>query len=645
MNGWRRLADLLIQREALIARVRRGSAPELVAVQARGPEVDRLVESLLLSDSDSGAGRGVDVARERIDQIRSSFDPPLATARAALADDLAGHDVFAILAANAGLDEISAELFGLVCAIETEPVHQRLIGWLQDDASARRATLGLIDRIGGPGAVTTFGPDAPLLRAGYVTVDGDAPWSARQVVVEGGVLWALAGARSRDPDLPNGVDVHSSDRPGEAGARLVVVHGGDRWRRRQTGTDLAAAARYLVAAPPSDAAGWRALVREATIGGCGVVLDVVDGLSDEARRWIEWADQVVWVVSSSSQLPLESLPRRRWRELEAGDDPAGPEEWAELLPEAEMGRHPLSADQIRQVSRAYDAVGSDLDAAVRRLASGAIDRLARRIRPRRTWDDLVVPADRSCQLREVVSRYRQRSRVHDEWGYNLGQAAGLIALFHGPSGTGKTLAAEIIANDLGLDLFKIDLSAMVSKYIGETEKNLEEVFNAASAANVVLLFDEADSLFGKRSEVTDAKDRYANIEVSYLLQRVESYEGVAILTTNLVKNIDQAFLRRIDVLTEFALPEQDERLALWRLGFPPRAPLADDVDRDLLAAQFKLAGGNIHSVTLTAAFLAAATGGPITMGHVIEALGREYTKLGRLRTAEDFGPWLAAACD
>ena len=253
----------------------------------------------------------------------------------------------------------------------------------------------------------------------------------------------------------------------------------------------------------------------------------------------------------------------------------------------------------------------------------------------------MVPDARRAELAEVVARYRHRAKVHGEWGYRLSRSQGVVALFHGPSGTGKTLAAEIIAHDLGLDLFTIDLSAMVSKYIGETEKNLEEVFEAASAANVVLLFDEADSLFGKRSEVNEAKDRYANIEVSYLLQRIERYDGIAILTTNLLKNIDQAFLRRIDVLAEFALPEPDERLALWRLGFPATAPLGADVDLEALADRFKLAGGNIHSVCLTAAFLAAEGGGVITMTEVVEGLKREYAKLGRLRTAEEFGPWLS----
>lgn len=656
-----------MQREVLAARVRRGGPVALPAEPARGPEIDRLVEGLLLDDSDAALDDTLAARRHRLDEVHAGFAGPLADAHRALDEELAGDSVFAILAANAGLGREAAATLSLLVAVEVDLSLQRLVAWLHDGVPSRRLTLGLLTsltaRAAGPEAGRVEGPrhrlgseavapDGALLRAGYVTVDDDGPWAARTVAVEPAVIWALLGDRSRDPDLPADLDLHLTAEPGDPRLRLVAVHGGDRWRRRQTGTEAAGATRYLVAGAPSGDRAWRALVREATIRGCGVVLEVdgpvpsatgPDGgaaLTAEARRWLERAVHVVWVLSSSAQLPLDCLPRRPWRELEAGDEPAGPEEWAELLPGAEVGRHPLSADQIRHVARAYDAVGCDLDAAVRRLASGAIDRLARRVRPRRTWDDLVLPAGRRAELAEVVTRYRHRALVHGSWGYRLGQANGVVALFHGPSGTGKTLAAEIIAHDLGLDLFTIDLSAMVSKYIGETEKNLEEVFGAASAANVVLLFDEADSLFGKRSEVNEAKDRYANIEVSYLLQRIERYDGIAILTTNLLKNIDQAFLRRIDVLAEFALPEPDERLALWRLGFPATAPLGADVDLEALADRFKLAGGNIHSVCLTAAFLAAEAGGAITMAEVVDGLKREYAKLGRLRTAEEFGPWL-----
>jgi len=326
-------------------------------------------------------------------------------------------------------------------------------------------------------------------------------------------------------------------------------------------------------------------------------------------------------------------------EIDAPDDEPTDDEW-----EAEFGRgvprnHRLSAQQLELVGRAHRARDAGLDTAVRRLVSGRLASLARRIEPSRTWDDMVLSADRRQQLRDVVQRYRHARVVYDEWGFLSTPSRGLVALFSGPSGTGKTMAAEVIAGELGLDLFKLDLSAVVSKYIGETEKNLAELFDAAGTGNLVLFFDEADSLFGKRSEVRDARDRYANQEVSYLLQRLESYDGVVILATNFEKNIDDAFLRRIHTRVDFAVPEVAERKAIWARQLPAAAPVAD-VDLDEVALRFELSGGSIRNVAVHAAFLAAADQGPITMACVIRALGSEYRKLGRLIKYDDFGPFL-----
>ena len=298
----------------------------------------------------------------------------------------------------------------------------------------------------------------------------------------------------------------------------------------------------------------------------------------------------------------------------------------------------MSAEQLGLVATAYPAVGGDIDAAVRRLAAGRIDRLARRVRPERTWDDLVLPADQLAQLKELAARYRNRATVYGGWGFRPAPSAGVVALFAGPSGTGKTLAAEILAGDLALELYKLDLAAVVSKYIGETEKNLDQVFDAAAAGNVVLFFDEADALFGKRTEVSDAHDRYANLETAYLLQRLESYDGVVVMATNLSKNIDTAFLRRLHAMVEFPVPEEAERHRLWERNLMPGAPV-NDVDLDFLAHQFTLTGGSIRNAALTAAFLAAEAGTPITMATLVLGLSREFQKLGRLVPATDFGPY------
>jgi SpoVK/Ycf46/Vps4 family AAA+-type ATPase len=231
----------------------------------------------------------------------------------------------------------------------------------------------------------------------------------------------------------------------------------------------------------------------------------------------------------------------------------------------------------------------------------------------------------------VCDRAKYRYLVYGQWGFErkLSLGKGLNVLFSGPPGTGKTMAAEVMANELQLDLYKIDLSQVVSKYIGETEKNLDRIFNAAQSANAILFFDEADALFGKRSEVKDAHDRYANIEVGYLLQKMEEYEGVAILATNLRQSMDEAFLRRLQIIVEFPFPDEAERQRIWAVIFPEEAPLGEDVEFEVLAKAIKLAGGNIKNIGLSAAFYAAGEGKIIQMRHLIEAARREYQKLGR----------------
>jgi SpoVK/Ycf46/Vps4 family AAA+-type ATPase len=242
------------------------------------------------------------------------------------------------------------------------------------------------------------------------------------------------------------------------------------------------------------------------------------------------------------------------------------------------------------------------------------------------------------QLHEICSYIKYYHTVYGDWGYDrkISTGKGLNVLFAGPSGTGKTMAAEIMANELGIDLYKIDLSAIVSKYIGETEKNLDRIFREGQTSNAILFFDEADALFGKRSEVRDSHDRYANIEMAYLLQKMDEYEGMVILATNLRKNMDEAFARRMHFAIEFPMPEEVDRYRIWQNMFPREAPLATDIDLSFLARQFKITGGNIKNITLSAAFLAADDGGAITMENIIWATKREFQKLGKLCTESDF---------
>ncbi len=274
-----------------------------------------------------------------------------------------------------------------------------------------------------------------------------------------------------------------------------------------------------------------------------------------------------------------------------------------------------------------------------RAQSGStISAMARKIQPRYTWEDIVLPKDTKDQLKEVAGHIKYRGVVYSDWGFDrkLSLGKGLNILFSGPSGTGKTMAAEIIARETQLDIYKIDLSNVVSKYIGETEKNLSRIFKEAETSNAILFFDEADALFGKRSEVKDAHDRYANIEIGYLLQKMEEYDGVVILATNLSKNIDDAFLRRMQIVIEFPFPDEAQRKLIWTGIFPKESPLAGDIDYKFLSEKIKLAGGNIKNMALAAAFYAAENSGKIGMDHIMHAAKREYQKIGKPFLKSDF---------
>lgn len=253
------------------------------------------------------------------------------------------------------------------------------------------------------------------------------------------------------------------------------------------------------------------------------------------------------------------------------------------------------------------------------------------IKPKYTWDDIVLPENTISLLRLICEQSKNRSKVMQDWGFQekLHYGYGLSVLFSGPPGTGKTMAAHVMANSLGLECYKIDLSGVVSKYIGETEKNLEKIFNEAQSCNAILFFDEADALFGKRTEVSDAHDRYANLETSYLLQKMEEYNGIAILATNLRSNMDDAFIRRIRFIVDFPFPNELSRQQIWSKARPAKAPVADSVDFDYLAKQLKISGANIKNILLNAAFSAASQGGEITLSTITDSAKLEYQKIGK----------------
>jgi AAA+ superfamily predicted ATPase len=461
----------------------------------------------------------------------------------------------------------------------------------------------------------------------------------------------------------------------------LYLHGPQGMGQRQIAAGLAAeiGAELLVAdlaRIPSGAAfdlAVRLVLREAWLQGAVLFLDGLDRLAEVeqwhallaaladstgitilagARPWIAAGGEPLGVLVVPLDLPDYSQRRARWAaELAARG----------IIPlEGDLdglaGRYRLTPAQIADAaatvrSRAiwYAAAAreddppqpltTDLFTAARAQSGHELGMLAHKIEPVYTWDDLVLPDDSLAQLHEICQRVAYRHRVLGEWGFDrkLSLGKGVSALFVGASGTGKTMAAEVIANALQLDLYKIDLAGVVSKYIGETEKNLDRIFSAAENANAILFFDEADALFGKRSEVSDSHDRYANIEIAYLLQKIEEYDGIAILATNLRQNLDEAFLRRLAYTVHFPFPDETSRRRIWAGIWPGEVPLAPEMDLDDLARRFRLSGGNIKNAALGAAFLAAAGESPVTTGHVLQAIRREYQKMGKLLSDAELG--------
>ena len=622
---WTTLADVLLQREALICRLAEGRPPrDFAGLYVADDEAQRLLASLPGLD-----GPGPD----RVAAVRAGAAGPVAEARQAFAASLADASRFAAVVAAARLTPDEAEVLALLLAVEVSAARQRLVAYVQDSVQLPRLTLAAIGRIFFEAehlGERALAPGGGLIRAQLARLTGDGPWATLVGDPAARLVWHLRGDDSPDPALPPGTVPRRGGGPAPREPGLLLVHGGDRESRLH-----AVHGDLLLCPPPESDSGWQAVIREATITGRTVVLELTGPLTAAGRDAIGRATHLAWVLSSPGEQPLESMPDRPWREVFVADGAARAEDW-----QAALGRDPdpayrLSREQLRLVASAAAADGGRLGPAVRRLAGGHLDGVAVRIRPRRGWDDLILPAEESAQLRELAGRHRGRDIVYGRWRFRPAPSTGVVALFAGPSGTGKTLAAEVVAGQLGLDLYKIDLSAVVSKYIGETEKNLERIFGAAAAGDLVLFFDEADALFGKRSEVSDAHDRYANIEVAYLLQRLETYEGLVVLATNLQRNIDPAFLRRISVAIDFVMPEERERRQIWARAFPSTAPVSD-LDLDFLARQFKITGGVISNAALGAAFLAAADDSPITMRHAVLSVKREFQKLGRLRTEKEF---------
>jgi hypothetical protein len=635
---WERFADALLMREAALCRVVSGVPPRDTAGLFVGDdEVDALLRSLPGLDGPDAP------STERIEHL---FDPLVEMARSRLRQwSRAEDDSIARVARELGLGSDDVEVLALLAAVELEPHRQRLVSYVQDSVGLPRMTLATLSRLfgsdhRGPAAVA---PGAPLRRHAVAEVEPSGPWSTRMCGVAARIVWDAVGRAPIDPDLPLGFRYRSplkSERQGPPtdptiGPELLLIHGADPETRRLSAAAAHADHPLFHGSPPADPEGWSSLAREAVASSATVLLEAAGPLDALATTWLERADRVRWAVSSDRELPSDSLPHRRWHEISMTDGEATEDDWRRCFGVAAPVGATLSREQLRTVAAATQGDPDRVPDGIRRLSGGQLDHLAVRLRPRRHWPDLVLPDHQLGQLRELALRHRRKSVVFGAWRFPAIPSSGTVALFAGPSGTGKTLAAEVVAGDLGLDLYKIDLSSVVSKYIGETEKNLERIFTAAAAGELVLFFDEADALFGKRSEVSSAHDRYANIEVAYLLQRLETYEGIVVLATNLQRNIDDAFLRRVGIAVTFAMPDEAHRRRIWSLVFPIEAPTSD-IDHDFLARHFAVPGGVIRNVALGAAFAAAEAGTPITMDLVLQAMKHEFTKLGRLSTGSGF---------
>jgi hypothetical protein len=647
--------------------------------------------------------RGLYVTEEVVDQLLAQAqDPPRADGQVRATIEAEADAAIAAgaalrlrdLAFSAGLTELDVELLMICLVPDLDSRFERLYGYLNDDVTRRRATIGLALALADVSAASSAArarllPGAPLIDRELVTVeDADRPFLTRALRVPDRVTAHLLGDDAVDPaliglltdPLPFESDQSSAmARAVAAGQRLIYV--------REVGIGIGpsvAAAALLANNRPvlgidlgRTAAGRdprQAIAvagREALLRGAGVVAGPVEALSQghqEALRLLadlpvpvavigaatwdpQWTDSVPLVLDAPTLTPAERIVlwmREIGRESVGADNtPAdardtsvipthfvlGPGQVARAVRAAAaaalVGTGAITADDLRRGARAQNAAG--------------LERLARRVEPAVGWSDIVLPEASRSQLRDLASRARNRDQVLVEWKMRKGggRGRGVTALFAGDSGTGKTMSAEVIAGELGLDLYTVNLATVVDKYVGETEKNLERIFTEAGGVNAVLLFDEADAIFGKRSEVRDAHDRYANIESAYLLQRMETFDGLAILATNLRSNIDDAFTRRLDMIIDFPAPDETSRLAIWRQCLRPPVPCADGLDLTFCATAFTLSGGNIRSAATTAAYLAAGNNGVIGMPELISAIQQEYRKLGRLVLEREFGPYFS----
>lgn len=670
------VARLAVLREQVAALVAHRAATDATAEDPlRGLYLsDEAVHHLLHTTADGVSGIAVPLT-----DTGHGAPPSAALGFSGGPDGRAHHDPadrLARLAERTGLTEWDTTVLLIALAPDIDRTFESLYGYLNDDVSRRRATAGLaLDLCGLPastaGARARLHASAPLRALGLLEdEEPERPFLSRVLRVPDRLIGHLLGDDTPDAALIGRLDPLPDPLPAAPGtedftdrlaARLRTGPLLAYLREPREGDGLAALATALRAAGldalrcADPAEHVPELLREARLSGRAVVVPGLPERPGELVRALTAAPDVTVLLtdprpydphwSPHDPLVLEAPGRRAggtaaWQAA-LGADADGFDLAATVAP------YRLGGDRVQRAAQAARALaafeGTPVTAAhvrraARRQSASGLERHARRIRPDVDWRDLVLPEGPLTQLRELALRARHRDRVLGDWRLSAGggRGRGVLGLFAGESGTGKTLSAEVVAADLGLDLYVVQLSSVVDKYVGETEKNLERIFTEADRTDAVLLFDEADAVFGKRSEVKDAHDRYANMESAYLLQRLESFDGIALLTTNLRANIDEAFTRRLDLVVDFPFPDAGQRLALWRHGLV-HVPSADGIDLAPLARDFEMAGGSIRSAVVSAAYLAAGRGDEVTAADLLEGARREYRKAGRLVPGE--GGW------
>jgi hypothetical protein len=581
----------------------------------------------------------------------------------------------AVLTALFGLSPFETDVLMLCAGAEMDSAIAALCAEINGELRPGSPTFGVALTVLPDAHWSALSPDAPLRRWNLISPDAGGMLTRAPLRIDERILHFLAGVSGVDTRLAGmitpAVETNGFVEPGHNGqgamARVVplltspappviALFGADRHTLLAAAHAIAAQGeKALFTARASDlptdprerhslARAWQ---REALLSDA-VLLVETDGDPRTLAAFSAFAADGNFPVLLASEQPVPVPAARHvvrfpleyptsedrhtaWREA-LGARGASLNGYVPVLA-AQFGLSPTlirAAVEDAFAGLAENAPGGELKRRLwdscRRQARPSLDDLALRIETRHTWDDLVLPDQQMALLHDITAHVTQRRKVFDVWGFGANtRGTGTAVIFAGGSGTGKTLAAEIIANTLRLDLYRVDLSGVVSKYIGETEKNLRRIFTAAEYGGAILLFDEADALFGKRSEVRDSHDRYANIEVSYLLQQMESYRGLAILTTNMLDNFDRAFLRRVRFVVQFPFPTAEQRAAIWERVFPPEAP-TDGLDLWKLA-RLNITGGSIRNIALNSAFLAADAGEPINMAHLLRAAAGEFSKL------------------